>query len=43
MLAAIAFFPWLLVHRDEEVGKEEQSSPTFGHQWRVSSVVHGYK
>ena len=27
---------------DEEAGREEQSSPTFDLQWRVSSVVHGY-
>ena len=28
---------------DEEAGREEQSSLTFDLQWRVSSVVHGYK
>ena len=28
---------------DKEEGKEEQSSPTFNFQWRVSSVVHGYQ
>ena len=35
--------PWLLDHYDEEAGREEQSSLTFDLQWRVSSVVHGYK
>ena len=33
--------PWLLDRCDEEAGREEQSSPTFDLQWRVSSVVHG--
>ena len=28
---------------NEEAEREEQSSPTFGLQWHVSSVVHGYK
>ena len=35
--------PWLLDSCDEEVERAEQSSPTFNLQWRVSSVVHGYK
>jgi len=35
--------PWLLDRCDEEAGREEQSSPTFDLQWRVSSVLHGYK
>ena len=33
----------LLDHCDEEVGREEQSLPTFDLQRRVSSVVYGYK
>ena len=35
--------PWLMDCCDEEAGREEQSSPTFDLQWRISSVVHGYK
>ena len=35
--------PGLLDCCDEEAGMEEQSSPTFDLQRRVSLVVHGYK